>query len=128
MYEQPRACCAAADAVRRPGRTGRRVSYRCHRACADGKFNLVTNIRARSNPLGQVGAHGTGAAIPPVDETVVALTLVTPGQVRPQPRRVRNMHRLIILPYPNPILFLAACTGVRDATCSPMGSGEGAGV
>lgn len=28
----------------------------------------------------QVGAHGTGAAIPPVDETVVALTLVTPGQ------------------------------------------------
>ena len=30
----------------------------------------------------QVGAHGTGAAIPPVDETVVAMTLVTPGQAR----------------------------------------------
>ncbi|KAK9839195.1 hypothetical protein WJX81_000695 [Elliptochloris bilobata] len=28
----------------------------------------------------QVGAHGTGAAIPPVDETIVGLTLVTPGQ------------------------------------------------
>eukprot|EP00887_Chlorella_sp_A99_P007279 scaffold2.g7279.t1 len=27
----------------------------------------------------QVSAHGSGAAIPPVDETVVAMTLVTPG-------------------------------------------------
>jgi L-galactono-1,4-lactone dehydrogenase len=27
----------------------------------------------------QVSAHGTGAAIPPVDEQVVALKLVTPG-------------------------------------------------
>jgi L-galactono-1,4-lactone dehydrogenase len=26
----------------------------------------------------QVGAHGTGAAIPPLDETVVKLKLVTP--------------------------------------------------
>ena len=26
----------------------------------------------------QVGAHGTGAGIPPMDEQVVALTLVTP--------------------------------------------------
>jgi hypothetical protein len=50
---------------------------------------------------GQVGAHGTGAAIPPVDETVVALTLVTPGQVRHQPRRVRCRHRFIKLPHLN---------------------------
>jgi len=28
----------------------------------------------------QVGAHGTGAAIPPVDEQVVSMKLVTPGQ------------------------------------------------
>lgn len=28
----------------------------------------------------QVGAHGTGAAIPPMDEQVVAMTLVTPGR------------------------------------------------
>lgn len=28
----------------------------------------------------QVGAHGTGASIPPVDEQVVGLTLVTPSQ------------------------------------------------
>lgn len=28
----------------------------------------------------QVSAHGTGAGIPPVDEQVVAMTLVTPGQ------------------------------------------------
>ncbi len=28
----------------------------------------------------QVGAHGTGAQIPPMDEQVVALTLVTPGR------------------------------------------------
>lgn len=28
----------------------------------------------------QVGAHGTGADIPPVDEQVVGLTLVTPAQ------------------------------------------------
>eukprot|EP00192_Tetraselmis_astigmatica_P008362 CAMPEP_0117666988 /NCGR_PEP_ID=MMETSP0804-20121206/10695_1 /TAXON_ID=1074897 /ORGANISM="Tetraselmis astigmatica, Strain CCMP880" /LENGTH=606 /DNA_ID=CAMNT_0005474621 /DNA_START=100 /DNA_END=1920 /DNA_ORIENTATION=- len=28
----------------------------------------------------QVGAHGTGAAIPPVDEQVVAMKIVTPGQ------------------------------------------------
>ena len=28
----------------------------------------------------QVSAHGTGAGLPPVDEQVVALTLVTPGQ------------------------------------------------
>jgi len=115
VYEQPRACCAAADAVRRPGRTGRRVSYRCHRACADGKFNLVTNIRARSNPLGQVGAHGTGAAIPPVDETVVALTLVTPGQVRHQPRQIRQA-----LPYPR--------RPVRQRVVQPAGLWEAAGA
>lgn len=30
----------------------------------------------------QVSAHGTGATIPPVDEQVVSLRLVTPGQVR----------------------------------------------
>lgn len=30
--------------------------------------------------LGQVSAHGTGAAIPPVDEYVVAMKLVTPGK------------------------------------------------
>jgi L-galactono-1,4-lactone dehydrogenase len=30
--------------------------------------------------LVQVGAHGTGASIPPMDEQVVALTLVTPGR------------------------------------------------
>jgi L-galactono-1,4-lactone dehydrogenase len=29
----------------------------------------------------QVSAHGTGAGIPPVDEQVVALRLVTPGKV-----------------------------------------------
>ena len=28
----------------------------------------------------QVSAHGTGATIPPVDEQVIAMTLVTPGQ------------------------------------------------
>lgn len=28
----------------------------------------------------QVGAHGTGASVPPMDEQVVALTLVTPGR------------------------------------------------
>ena len=28
----------------------------------------------------QVGAHGTGAAIPPVDEQVVSMKLVTPAQ------------------------------------------------
>ncbi|XRB02210.1 L-galactono-1,4-lactone dehydrogenase 1, mitochondrial [Pycnococcus provasolii] len=28
----------------------------------------------------QVGAHGTGASIPPVDETVVSMKLVTPGE------------------------------------------------
>ncbi|CAI7934563.1 unnamed protein product [Closterium sp. NIES-54] len=28
----------------------------------------------------QVGAHGTGAGIPPVDEQVVAIKLVTPGR------------------------------------------------
>ena len=28
----------------------------------------------------QVSAHGSGAGIPPVDEQVVALTLVTPGE------------------------------------------------
>lgn len=28
----------------------------------------------------QVSAHGTGAAIPPVDETVVAMKLITPAQ------------------------------------------------
>lgn len=31
-------------------------------------------------PAEQVGAHGTGASIPPMDEQVVALTLVTPGR------------------------------------------------
>ncbi len=31
-------------------------------------------------PFAQVSAHGTGACIPPVDEPVVALTLVTPGR------------------------------------------------
>ena len=29
---------------------------------------------------GQVSAHGTGASIPPVDEQVVGLTVVTPGR------------------------------------------------
>jgi L-galactono-1,4-lactone dehydrogenase len=28
----------------------------------------------------QVGAHGTGAAIPPVDEQVISIQLVTPGR------------------------------------------------
>lgn len=28
----------------------------------------------------QVSAHGTGAGLPPVDEQVVALKLVTPGE------------------------------------------------
>ncbi len=31
-------------------------------------------------PQRQVGAHGSGARIPPMDEQVVALTLVTPGR------------------------------------------------
>ena len=38
-------------------------------------------IGTASFPLpSQVGAHGTGARIPPVDEQVVALKIVTPGR------------------------------------------------
>lgn len=64
---------------------------------------------------GQVGAHGTGAAIPPVDETVVALTLVTPGQVRHQPRQIRQA-----LPYPR--------RPVRQRVVQPAGLWEAAGA
>lgn len=31
-------------------------------------------------PWRQVSAHGTGATVPPVDEAVVAMKLVTPGK------------------------------------------------
>jgi L-galactono-1,4-lactone dehydrogenase len=33
----------------------------------------------------QVGAHGTGATIPSVDEQVLAFTLITPGYDAPPP-------------------------------------------
>jgi len=35
-----------------------------------------------NRPTAQVSAHGTGATIPPVDEQVVSLRMVTPGKVR----------------------------------------------
>lgn len=50
-----------------------------------GSLKAGKNVKAVTSSVfavRQVGAHGTGAAIPPVDETVVGLTLVTPGQVR----------------------------------------------
>lgn len=55
----------------------------------------------------QVGAHGTGAAIPPVDEQIVAMKLVTP-----------NLGTLELSNQHNPLLFRMAkvketksCTG-----------------
>lgn len=60
----------------------------------------------------QVSAHGTGATIPPVDEQVVALRMVTPGKVRrsvvvfrcckgavlAMPQDVTNISRFPLLP------------------------------
>ena len=47
---------------------------------------LTGGIRARSAPAqarqcrAQVSAHGTGASIPPVDEMVVSMKLITPAE------------------------------------------------
>ena len=40
---------------------------------------ISTKFNAKSVCAAQVGAHGTGATIPPVDEQVVAMKLVTPA-------------------------------------------------
>lgn len=40
----------------------------------------------------QVSAHGTGAGIPPVDETVVAMKLITPAQGLIELSRVCHSH------------------------------------
>lgn len=49
----------------------------------------------------QVGAHGSGAALPPVDEQVVGLKVVTPGQ-----------GTLELSPYQQPDLFRMAKVGL----------------
>eukprot|EP00884_Botryococcus_braunii_P015251 jgi/Botrbrau1/2409/Bobra.0395s0038.1 len=56
----------------------------CGRASAHG-LTLQNYASIREQSIGgfiQVSAHGTGAGIPPVDEQVVALKLVTPGRER----------------------------------------------
>ena len=45
-----------------------------------GKVDVPTPRPRRGRPPAQVSAHGTGARIPPVDEQVVAMKLVTPAQ------------------------------------------------
>eukprot|EP00897_Mesotaenium_endlicherianum_P007247 jgi/Mesen1/6550/ME000334S05899 len=42
--------------------------------------NPKSSQAPKANPNPEVGAHGTGADLPPVDEQVVALKLVTPGK------------------------------------------------
>lgn len=57
--------------------------------------------------LSQVGAHGTGATIPPVDEQVVGIKLVTP-----------RLGTLELSTEKNPSLFCMAKVNTRTKTLS----------
>ena len=64
----------------------------------------------------QVGSHGSGATIPPVDEQVVSMKLVTPAQgclelsqVMPCPARMMYMARMKFVASGSMYALWAAC-------------------
>lgn len=83
-------CCSLMDSVLSVDRVNGRATVRAGARISDVVEALrphgltLQNIASiREQAMGgflQVGAHGSGAAVPPMDEQVVAFTLVTPGR------------------------------------------------